>query len=100
MKGIFSQLSNSSSLNYAIRWAVVCVLLFFSGVVVAGGGGGGLYGGGGGLADNADGGGGSGYIGNSLLTDKYMYCYNCTESSDTNTLTYSTLNVSSTAISS
>ena len=31
--------------------------------------------------------GGSGYIGNSLLTDKHMYCYNCQESSSANTKT-------------
>ena len=43
------------------------------------GGGGGFYGGG---ASNQSGsGGGSGYIGNSLLTNKVMYCYNCEESS-------------------
>ena len=42
----------------------------------SGGGGGGYYGGAGGSARNGGGGGGSGYIGNSSLTDKYMYCYN------------------------
>ena len=36
------------------------------------------------------GGGGSSYIGNSLLSDKAMYCYNCTASNDTNTKTIST----------
>lgn len=34
--------------------------------------------------------GGSGYIGNSLLTNKSMYCYNCEESSEVNTKTVST----------
>ena len=34
--------------------------------------------------------GGSGYIGNSLLTSKVMYCYNCTASSDAATKTIST----------
>ena len=53
-----------------------------------GGGGGGFYGGASGTRNS--GGGGSGYIGNSLLTNKYMYCYNCTASSDTNTKTVST----------
>ena len=53
-----------------------------------GGGGGGFYGGGSGL--KSSGGGGSGYIGNSLLTSKAMYCYNCTASSDTATKTIST----------
>ena len=62
----------------------------------AGGGGGGYYGGAGGSARNGGGGGGSGYIGNSLLTNKYMYCYNCTTSNDVNTKTYTTTNVSST----
>ena len=63
-----------------------------------GGGGGGYYGGGsgGGNGGNGGGGGGSGYIGNSLLTDKYMYCYNCTTSTDTATKTNTTTNVSDT----
>lgn len=53
-----------------------------------GGGGGGFYGGG--VNDSCAGGGGSGYIGNSLLTNKVMYCYNCTTSSDETTKTIST----------
>ena len=53
------------------------------------GGGGGYYGGGGGnLFMGA--GGGSGYIGNPLLTNKVMYCYNCEESSEESTKTIST----------
>lgn len=52
------------------------------------GGGGGLYGGG--PANFAGCGGGSSYIGNSLLTEKAMYCYNCEESSEEATLTIST----------
>ncbi len=55
-----------------------------------GGGGAGYYGGTGGSTNTAPGGGGSGYIGNSLLSDKAMYCYNCTESSDTDTKTITT----------
>ena len=51
------------------------------------GGGGGYYGGSGG---QYGGGGGSSYIGNSRLTNKGMYCYNCTESSDASTKTTST----------
>ena len=39
--------------------------------------------------------GGSGYIGNSLLTNKVMYCYNCTESNEESTKTISTTNASS-----
>ena len=54
------------------------------------GGGGGFYGGGGTNRGHSGAGGGSGYIGNSLLTKKSMYCYNCTESSDENTRTVST----------
>ena len=42
------------------------------------------------LNDAIPGAGGSGYIGNSLLTDKTMYCYNCTESSEESTKTVST----------
>ena len=57
-----------------------------------GGGGGGYYGG----ASGMGGAGGSGYIGNSLLTNKVMYCYNCTESSTASTKTVSTINVSET----
>ena len=65
-----------------------------------GAGGGGYYGGGGTNQDNiGGGGGGSGYIGNSQLTNKYMYCYNCTTSDEVNTKTYTTTNVSSTPTS-
>ena len=60
------------------------------------GGGGGLYGGGAEIGGGGYGAGGSGYIGNSLLTNKAMYCYGCTTSSDASTLTYSTTNVSAT----
>ena len=57
-----------------------------------GAGGGGLYGGGSGTGGDCygGGGGGSGYIGNSLLTDKYMYCYNCSTSDAADTKTYTT----------
>ena len=57
------------------------------------GGGGGWYGGGAGLNGNAcaySGNGGSGYIGNSKLSDKIMYCYNCQEIQDTNKKTVTT----------
>ena len=54
------------------------------------GGGSGYYGG------AFGGGGGSGYIGNPLLTEKSMYCYNCTESTEESTKTISTTCVSST----
>ena len=58
------------------------------------GGGAGYYGGGGSIRQA--GGGGSGYIGNSLLTDKIMYCYECQESNDFNTKTVTTLSHSKT----
>ena len=58
-------------------------------------GGGGYYGGG--ATTYAGGaGGGSGYIGNSLLTEKVMYCYNCTESTEESTKTISTTCTSAT----
>lgn len=61
------------------------------------GGGGGWYGGASGRM--VGGGGGSSYIGNSRLTNKAMYCYNCTESTDEATYTVSTTDVSATATS-
>ena len=61
-----------------------------------GGGGGGFYGG---ASNNYSGSGGSSYIGNSLLTDKAMYCYNCQESSEESTKTISTTCVSETPTS-
>lgn len=57
---------------------------------ISGGGGSGYYGGSFGGDWGAGGGGGSGYIGNPLLTNKTMYCYNCTESSEESTKTIST----------
>ena len=51
----------------------------------AAGGGGGYYGGGGGAYNSGvvgSGGGGSGYIGSSRLSNKEMFCYNCTESTE------------------
>lgn len=43
--------------------------------------------------------GGSGYIGNSKLSNKVMYCYNCEESNEESTKTISTNNVSEVPIS-
>ena len=61
------------------------------GPVGAGGGQGGQGYYGGGASDLAGGGGGgSGYIGNPLLKDKVMYCYNCEESNEESTKTVST----------
>ena len=62
------------------------------------GGGGGWYGGGA-QAILGNGAGGSGYIGNSLLYNKVMYCYNCEESSEESTKTISTTCVSDTPTS-
>lgn len=62
------------------------------------GGGGGFYGGGVGKYSSGSGG-GSGYIGNTLLTNKVMYCYNCSESSEESTKTVSTTCVSEEATS-
>ena len=52
------------------------------------GGGGGLYGGG--ASNQAGAGGGSGYIGNSSLVNKSMYCYNCTANSTEEAKTFPT----------
>lgn len=64
--------------------------------LIGAGGGGGYYGGG--SIEHGPAGGGSGYIGNSLLTEKSMYCYNCTESTEENTKTISTTCTSATPI--
>ena len=61
------------------------------------GGGAGFYGGG--SSRHSGGGGGSGYIGNQLLTNKVMYCYNCEESSEESTKTISTTCVEETPTS-
>ena len=60
----------------------------------SGGGGGGYYGG---VSSNYGGTGGSGYIANGTLSNKYMVCYNCTNSSDIATKTYSSTCASRTA---
>ncbi len=60
-----------------------------------GGGGGGFYGGQSGY--HAPGGGGSGYIGSPNLSNKSMYCYNCSESSDSSVKTFKTTCVESEA---
>lgn len=58
-------------------------------------GGGGFYGGTA-KTDYRGGGGGSGYIGNPLLTNKTMYCYNCQKSNEISTKTISTTCTSAT----
>ena len=57
--------------------------------IFSSGGGAGWYGGGGSHHIQSAGG-GSGYIGNPLLTNKAMYCYNCEESNEESTKTIST----------
>ena len=64
-----------------------------------GAGGGAGYYGGGGASIWGSAGAGSGYIGNTNLIDKSMYCYNCSTSNDQSTRTYSTTNVSETPTS-
>ena len=58
------------------------------------GGGSGYFGGG--ASQMSTGAGGSSYIGNSALTDKGMYCYNCESSTAIDTKTTSTTCTSST----
>lgn len=60
------------------------------------GGGGGWYGG---NSNTYAAGGGSGYIGSSFLKDKVMYCYDCWESNNVDTLTISVTNVDDVATS-
>ena len=55
------------------------------------GGGGGYYGGGAAYTNGSSGAGGSGYIGNSLLSYKAMYCYNCAQSNEEDTKTITTI---------
>ncbi|KAK8895440.1 hypothetical protein M9Y10_023904 [Tritrichomonas musculus] len=62
------------------------------------GGGSGLYGGGSG-GNSGPGGGGSGYINISKLTDAYMYGFEVQTSSEANSKTFSTTNVSPDSIS-
>ncbi len=58
-------------------------LLDLEGTYHGGGGGSGYYGGGAvSYSYSPGGGGGSSYIGNALLTDKAMYCYNCITSNE------------------
>ena len=63
---------------------------FGQGGTYGSGGGGGFYGGSHGWNCGSGAGGGSSYIGNSLLTNKAMYCYNCQESTEESTKTIST----------
>ncbi len=58
------------------------------------GGGAGFYGGTHGVFGNTGAGGGCSYIGNTLLSKKVMYCYECEESEEETTKTISVLNVS------
>lgn len=58
------------------------------------GGGAGFYGGGGSSRGHSGAGGGSGYIGNKLLSNKHMACYNVETSNDEDTKTVSTTKAS------
>lgn len=51
---------------------------------------------GGGTTGDTAGAGGSGYIGNSKLTNKVMYCYSCTPSDEESTKTISTTCINAT----
>ncbi len=62
----------------------------------SGGAGGGFFGGG--SVGHANGG-GSGYIGNSQLKNKEMYCYNCEKSDENDTKTTSTTSVNTNPVS-
>ena len=59
----------------------------------------GFYGGGLGHHNGASAGGGSGYIGNSQLKNKEMYCYSCEKSDEEVTKTTSTASVNASPIS-
>ena len=89
--GIDSGTPGRQSYGYAFGQGQSCL-----NTGVCDGGGGGFYGG---FKGHSNAGGGSGYIGNSSLTDKIMYCYECEESSAESTKTVSTTYVSSDAIS-
>lgn len=72
--------STSVIFNGVVRGSAGSFGLGGNGNYYSAGGGSGFYGG---SASNQSGaGGGSGYIGNSLLSDKMMYCYNCTVNND------------------
>ena len=78
--------------------------LFGQGASAFVGGGGGYYGGGGSSKSStgygqSGGGGGSGYIGNPLLKEKQMVCYNCETSDDESTKTISNTCANGTATS-
>ena len=91
----FSGATQTSGYKFGIGQSGISQTYNSCGAEGRGGGGGGLYGG---LAyaaeekiaDDSAGSGGSGYIGNSLLKDKVMYCYNCEESNEESTKTIST----------
>lgn len=90
---------SSGGHNYGCGSSTDCgVGTFGQGSNYCDGGYGGCGGGGGSNRGHGGGGGGSGYIGNSRLINKYMYCYNCTISDIADTLTYTATNVPSEAV--
>ena len=92
--GYYKYVTSSNGATYgSFGQGAVIFTPYGSVYLIGSGGGGGLYGGG--SVEHGPAGGGSGYIGNSLLSEKTMYCYNCTESSETSTKTISTTCVNS-----
>ena len=87
--GYYKYITSSNGASYGSFGQGAVVFASHDSVYLTGsGGGGGFYGGG--AIEHGPAGGGSGYIGNPLLTNKTMYCYNCTESLEESTKTIST----------
>ena len=85
----FSNLSNKINQSYGYAFGLGETIKTAALTEGCGGGGGGYYGG---ICDDSKfGTGGSSYIGNPLLKNKVMYCYNCEESSEENIKTISTI---------
>ena len=93
--GIVSPYTYSYNYDYSTKYTInganqTTGFMFGEGgytTIQTAGAGGGWYGGNTGYLNAT---GGSSYIGNPLLTDKAMYCYNCTESNEESTKTVST----------
>ena len=93
--GYYKYITSSNGASYGSFGNGAVVFVPHGAVYLIGaGGGGGFYGGG--SIEHGPAGGGSGYIGNTLLTEKSMYCNNCTESTEEATKTISTTCTSAT----